>query len=187
MSTADDVRGRQALRRVGRRHPHVDNDHIRRLAFDCREKAIDVAGSADALPAEARGEGFAEERRIVRQDDPRGTTPLLVHNCGKVARTRVPSPRRDSTSSRPPAASTRSASPRRPVPHRGPARPRPPPVTLTTRPPSTPPPPTPPPAAPARAASPRRPAPPAGSAPPRPSSVMLTTRPPSTTRPSIRT
>jgi hypothetical protein len=53
---------------MGRRHPHVDDDRIRRLAFDCREKAIDVARSADdfePLRAQTRSEGFAEERRIV--------------------------------------------------------------------------------------------------------------------------
>ena len=121
MSTPDDMRGLEAFRCVGGRHPDVDDDHAGRPRSTVVEE-IDVARSPDhPEPSrdQSRGEGLAQKGGIVCKDDPRTWMRPVGHGSGNAALTRVPSPTPDVTSSVPPAASTRSASPRRPVPLRG--------------------------------------------------------------------
>ncbi len=67
----------EALGRVGRRHPDVDDREVRALAIDEGQQAGHVIGLADDLEAgggESRREGLAEEDGIVGEDDP---DPLL--------------------------------------------------------------------------------------------------------------
>ena len=65
--------GLQALCRMRRRHPHVDNRHVRPLAGDEREQpghVLCLADDPEARRLERRRQRLAEQDRVVGKDDP---------------------------------------------------------------------------------------------------------------------
>ena len=76
---ADVPRGLEALRRVRRRHPHVDDRDVRSLAVDEREQPGNVLGLADDPEARRLERGrqrLAEQDGVVCQDDPDRPRPV---------------------------------------------------------------------------------------------------------------
>src|SRR5688572_15842318 len=101
--------GLQTFRRVGRRHPDVDDRDIRIGFLDEPHQPVHGAGLTDHLEPgrrQRRRERLAEESGVVGEDYPHGIAALTV----------VPPPGGLSTMSSPPTAATRSASPCSPEP-----------------------------------------------------------------------
>ena len=100
---ADLARGPRPFVRVRGRHAHVDQRDVRPLAGDGVEERAGVAElrcDLEAAVCQDVGQALPQQDGVLGDHDPHGIT----------ASTRVPPPERLSTVSRPPSASTRSAS-----------------------------------------------------------------------------
>ena len=115
---SDLSRSLRAFVRLRRRHADVDDRDIRLVAANRVLQLVGIGRLGENLEAalgEDAGEPFAKEGRVLGDHYSHGISPMI----------RVPPPGGLSTMRRPPWASTRSASPRRPVPPSAAAPPTP--------------------------------------------------------------
>ena len=108
---ADRLRRAQPLIGMRRRHPDVDDRHVRLRAVDELEQLLGVGGHPDDLEP-----GLLEQPRQPLAEDHRVVGDRYAH--GICAIRRVPRPGGLDTVNWPPSASTRSARPRSPDPGR---------------------------------------------------------------------
>src|SRR4051794_29797362 len=108
MLLADRQSGPQPFVGVGRRQSDVDNDSVGRVIRDAYQQLIGGAAASsdfDTSAGQQLRDAFAQQHAVFGNGYPHGIS----------ARTRVPAPAALQIRSRPSRASTRSASPRRPV------------------------------------------------------------------------
>src|ERR1017187_7971641 len=106
---ADPPRGAHAFIRLRRWHAHIEDDKVRTVICESRVERFGGANSCDdlnALAGEQAHQTFTEEHRIVGNHDAHGNSAVMV----------VPHPAGLARKRRPWWASTRSTSPRMPVP-----------------------------------------------------------------------
>src|SRR5918999_1638581 len=123
---ADLERRLQALVAVRGRQTDVDDRNVRLVAPHLPQQELSVSALGDDLEARVRQQAcqpLAQQHAVLGDRYPHGMSAL----------TRVPPPGGVQTRSRPPSASTRSASPRRPVPRSLSAPPTPSSTTSITR------------------------------------------------------
>jgi hypothetical protein len=93
MTRAQLARRLEALLRVRRRHAHVDDRHVRRVALGDLQQLVRgrrLAGDLDAGAPQQRDDALADQQGVVGDDHAHGARASLAHAGGAVNRTRAP-------------------------------------------------------------------------------------------------